>query len=408
MALKSLDEFYGLLKETSAIRREIVNNYFDTSSDSIMIADENQLNFLKNTLKTLESLPKKDDGFELALDDKHVITVDLTYEINELKKDIVYLEEGEQDLYNFLDQLNSNFNKELNKCVSFLRSTEIHNFFSDRDGTINNYCGRYLSSYQSVYNAIFLTRFMKTCGGESIIITSAPLADVGIIDMSIMPENTCTLAGSKGREYIDTDQNRHHFPITEERQAKLDELNKQLTELVGKKDFHLFSLIGSGLQIKFGQTTIARQDVTSSIPKKESDAFLKTITDLVHKLDPKKEFFEIEDTGTDIEIILIYEEDGTSTRGYDKGNGIKFIADKVGINFNAGPNLVCGDTSSDLPMLEIIQKETDQTTSLFVTNDPDIKEKVQNICLDSFFISSPDVLVATLNEIGKQNPVKKT
>ena len=50
-----------------------------------------------------------------------------------------------------------------------------HNLITDRDGTINNYCGRYKSSVQSAYNSIFLSRFATDCCQNSIILTAAPL-----------------------------------------------------------------------------------------------------------------------------------------------------------------------------------------------------------------------------------------
>jgi hypothetical protein len=54
-----------------------------------------------------------------------------------------------------------NFRAHVSGAVEKLKSVKFGNLISDRDGTINNYCGRYLSSVQSVYNGVFLTRFAQ-------------------------------------------------------------------------------------------------------------------------------------------------------------------------------------------------------------------------------------------------------
>lgn len=49
------------------------------------------------------------------------------------------------------------------------------NLITDRDGTINNYCGRYKSSIQSAYNSVFLSCFALFCCVNAAILTAAPL-----------------------------------------------------------------------------------------------------------------------------------------------------------------------------------------------------------------------------------------
>ena len=59
---------------------------------------------------------------------------------------------------------------------------------------------------------------------------------------------------------------------------------------------------GSGLQFKFGQSTVSRQDMSGSIPANESEEFLKTVTKLAEEVSPSGELL-IHDTGMDIEIL---------------------------------------------------------------------------------------------------------
>lgn len=53
------------------------------------------------------------------------------------------------------------------------------------------------------------------------------------------------------------------------------------------------------------QIAIARQDINGSIPEPKSEKFLGLIKNVVTDLDPTHENFRIEDTGLDIEIILV-------------------------------------------------------------------------------------------------------
>ena len=89
-------------------------------------------------------------------------------------------------------------------------------------------------------------------------------------------------------------------------------------------------MIGSGLQKKFGQTTIARQDITDSVPSQESIEFRRTLQNLVTELDPDGQFFRIEDTGLDIEIILTVPSDASveELTDFSKGNGVGFLNDQ--------------------------------------------------------------------------------
>lgn len=65
---------------------------------------------------------------------------------------------------------------------------------TDRDGTINNYCGRYMSSTQAAYNAICCARFAAICCSRSIVLTSAPLTSPGYVDVSVVPRGLFAVA----------------------------------------------------------------------------------------------------------------------------------------------------------------------------------------------------------------------
>jgi len=173
---------------------------------------EESISLLKEELDSLLEIPQKEDLYILALDKDKDISLDLSYEINELKKDIFYLTHSKEAFLSFLEKLHANFSSQVHQGKELLKDTAFNAFITDRDGTVNNYCGRYASSTQSIYNALFLTSFAKKRSANSVILTSAPLDNIGLVDISVTPDNVFIYAGSKGREYFNKEKQRCQFP----------------------------------------------------------------------------------------------------------------------------------------------------------------------------------------------------
>lgn len=279
-----------------------------------------------------------------------------------------------------------------------LRGKSFSAFITDRDGTTNNYCGRYRSSIQPIYNSVFLSRFAMNCCRYPLIITSAPLKDFGILNVSINPEHIFVYAGSKGREFIDIEGCFHSFPIESGKQELIRLLNERMQLLLLDPSFEKFNFIGSALQIKFGQTTIARQDITRSVNEAESAAFLEKVKGIVRDIDPENKNFRIEDTGLDIEIILTIDVDPETglIRDFDKGDGLEFMCRQMNIEHSGGPVLVCGDTSSDIPMLKKAMEMYKDVWTIFVTRDEKLMQRVRDICPKSYMVPYPDILLTIL------------
>jgi hypothetical protein len=396
MAVETLADFYGLMRSTVPVRRALTEDVLESRPPA-----PEGLARLGEALSALEGIPAEAEGRRLELEEGRPIHVDLGYEIEELRKDVLYLEEGEEALLANLAERHPAFREELSSCADVLGRGFFQSFVCDRDGTVNNYCGRYGSSVQSVYNAVFLTRFARVRSRRSAILTSAPLVDVGIADMTVNPPGTFVLAGSKGREYLDPEGRRREHPIELEKQLRLDTLNQRLEGLLGEPGHEVFRLIGSGLQRKFGQTTVARGDISGSIPVERSEQFLDEVRRLVEDVDPDGAHFRIEDTGLDIEIIVTVDDgdDGTP-RDFDKGHGLRFLDRDVPLAMERGACLVCGDTPSDLPMLEACLDLAPHTRAVFVTTDEELRERVRGSLPGALFVSAPDTLVAALNALA--------
>lgn len=393
--INSLNDFYSLMFYTRDIKKLIVNDILNNK-----ICNSEMIDLLKEALEILNNLPG--NQYEKIINHHNTqVKLNLFYEISELQKDIYYLLHKEQDFYEYLSNLNPNFFKQIADGKDFLVNNKFKNLISDRDGTVNNYCGRYNSSIQSIYNAVFLSRYAIYSADNAVILTSAPLKNVGLLDMSVSPDNLFIYAGSKGREYLDKNNNKHYLSIDSEKQKILDKLNNEIDNLLNNEEYQIFALIGSGFQKKFGQTTIARQDIYNSIPPDISESFFNQIINLVNYIDPTKKYLSIEDTGLDIEIILNINNEDNELKDFDKGDGVEFLDRNIPLNINKLGAIICGDTKSDIPMLTTAIKKTNNIAAIFVTNDDNLKESINNICANSYFVSSPDILITLLNEINK-------
>ena len=389
--IKKLKQFYKLMTQTRELRFKLVGDIFNRQA-----IDSESVESLKNALAALENIPAKHNRQLLLIDDSKQIKVDLTYETDELKKDIYYLDNGEDKFIQYLDNIHTGFMQYVNDGVEKLKGLHFNCLISDRDGTTNNYCGRYRSSIQSIYNSVFLTRFAKKKVDNPIIVTSAPLKDPGIVDVSVNPEKTIVYAASKGREFIDLTGTRRSYPVDDAKQVILNRLNEKLVKMVNTQEYEKYSLIGSGLQLKFGQTTIARQDISNSIGEEESLKFLSVIKEMVSELDPEYKNFRIEDTGLDVEIILTIDDESSGSKDFDKADAVKYLDSELNLNLDKGPHLVCGDTASDVPMITAAMESTKDTYSIFVTKKEELAQNVRAICPGAIIVPEPDMLVTIM------------
>ena len=240
------------------------------------------------------------------------------------------------------------------------------------------------------------------CVGTAVILTSAPLRIGGIVDISTAPPGAFVYAGSKGREYYDRSGTYGSCPIAPRQQAILDTLNARLEQLLARDGNGKFTLIGSGLQKKFGQTTISRQDINGIVAEEESAAFRAAVAGVVEEIDPDHTDFRIEDTGLDMEIILTVGGDGDGPlKDFDKSDAVRFLDEALGLGISQAPVLVCGDTNSDVPMVSVCAAGNEGAWAVFSTTNDELKQKVRDESANSCFVTAPDVLVVSLNELSK-------
>jgi phosphoglycolate phosphatase-like HAD superfamily hydrolase len=384
--MKTLNEFYRLIESTVPIRRELVQAYLTGEPRPTLVEA------LSHARRRLD-LPERDDRGRARLLDEtgHEAVLFTGYESTEMDRDLTFFEKGEAAYHGALETEYPGYRAAVDQLVAFLddAAARFDTVVTDRDGTVNNYCGRYRSSVQAAYNAVFLARFAAGISSQPVVLTSAPLMHGGIVDVSVLPEHRFVLAGSKGREYLDPHGERRAQPLPADGEARLSELNRRIQELLAQPRNRIFELIGSSFQRKHGETTVARQDVNLSVSDSESRRFAEEVRAVVDELNSPDRVFSVEDTGRDLEIVL--------EPAFDKGAGFAFLMDELGRSARGERVLICGDTASDVPMVERAVELGASVAAVFVTDDADLQARVNTSGADAFYVRSPDVLVAGLD-----------
>lgn len=399
-----LSELYELFDNLRPVRRHAAGAILDKHLDggqrdecrSVGVCRE-AATHLESARSILESLPGEGTQRVLAVDGRD-LRLTLDYEFQELERDLLCLRGGMQAVVQAL-HVPGSFGDELDAVLQVVGGTRYAAVFTDRDGTIANYCGRYRSSHQPLYTAVKLGRFARERADHFFVVTSGPLYGHGLLSLSAFPEDTVHLAGSKGREYLLADGSAGSYPLTDEQRAAMITLDERLLALVEQPRYRLLSMIGSGYQRKFGQLTVSRQDIHRSVPAEVSEGFLADVHTLLDELGEQGRWFELDDTGFDIELTLLQE--GEQRHGFHKGDGVGFLMSTLPESLRDAPVLVCGDTPSDVPMLEHLTRAGYETHALFVAADEDLERQVRGLASRAAFCSGPDVLVTALGIAGQ-------
>lgn len=451
--------FYGVMRKVRSWRSEVCQILFNDVEGrcSSMVSHPALASLevaLRSTSEMLQAIPRPpgwckggdDNVHMLAADPATTINVRLQYEKNELNRDIEFMNGGEVAL---LDRLKEDhrlcmsaglrwveavptWQESLEKAVLAMHAAtrqpmdghaqRFRNFITDRDGTINNYCDRYASSVQSAYNAVCVSNFARQCTQNTVLLTAAPLGGrpgaEGLMELCTMPQGSVVYAGSKGREYYDnaTRQVREVEPLPAKVRDVLTDLYQRLVKLCSEPCNSKFLGLGSGLQFKFGEVTMARNDPAGNVCAEESCRFMADVQRVMREIDPAGVELDMHDTGTDMEIFPRLADGRPS---FNKGNGVIGLDQKLGLRVAEGPNLVCGDTSSDVPMVESTlrlmggARPASNLAVLFVVTaeqhhrSPTLAARVCEICQTAgahcAILPSPDTLIAALAQYTRES-----
>ncbi|VDN03924.1 unnamed protein product [Thelazia callipaeda] len=425
--VKTLEDFFTIMLQTRNVRRQIVERVLK----GIPIRSHFAVS-LKNALDSL-ALSCETNSTELSLrttseeDLADYSTFDIKNELDEFEKDLSFLKFIQSDDVNnveqFVDTLQAYhpissdaFKEEVAGAVELLYNADhFQYFFTDRDGTLKSYCCSYQASIQPAYAAVIQAQFARRCAQTCAIITTSPLMGVGILDVSTMPEGYYYYGASAGREwFIDPHNKFRDLSITAEQLQMLNKMYDDINELLNTPEFKYFKCVGSGLQKHYGHLTVAYQDIYGSVPWEQSNALLKKIYEIVYDIDAAQRTFVVKEGDTDIKIFL-KDKNGIV---FNKGHGIALMVGNIRCKLCDGNILVCGDSESDLPMVEVcLGRNPKNVYTIWVTKRDDLKNRVMSLCRrygnkNVAFVSCPEALLgamaqATIREISIVRPRHK-
>ncbi|CAK5081705.1 unnamed protein product [Meloidogyne enterolobii] len=421
----TLDDFFNIMLRTRDVRKAIVERVLK----GIPIRQHFAIS-LQNAKESLE-LACKPDSFKIELQSGVDATVSnknntvefyIKNEIEELEKDLKFLEFIQsEDVFNIEQFISSlqiyhpdseeRFRNEVAAVVDmFFDADHFNYFFTDRDGTLKSYSCAYPASIQPAYSGVIQAQFARRCAQTCAIVTTAPLMQVGILDVNTIPEGYYYIGASVGREwYVDPDNKFKDQSIPEHDLQQLNLVFDSIAYLLEDSEFKIFNLIGSGLQKHFGHVTIAHQDSSNTIPTELKKKIDDKIHAIVEDIDPNNQLFEIIIDDRDIKIFVKTEFGGI----FDKGNGIELLINHLKCDLTEGTILVCGDSITDIPMLEYcLIKNPKNVYTVWVVNGQNIqlRNQVHDLCKKYgnehlVFVSCPEVLLgsmaqATIREIS--------
>ncbi|KAK6110174.1 Glycosyltransferase 20 family protein [Brugia pahangi] len=424
--VKLLADFYQLMDKTCQVRRQIaervlkgiaIRAHFSVSLENAKASLESSCVHHTHTL-ILETAAAGDDSDEGG---QHMTAkFDITNELAELENDLEFLRFIQSDEINNVEQFvmtlasyhpsgQTAFVDEVNKAFALLTEGDhFQHFFTDRDGTLKSYSCSYPASIQPAYSAVIQAQFARRCAQFCAIVTTSPLMHIGVLNVSTMPEGYYAYGASAGREwYLNPSLQFKDDSVNDADLALLTSVFERLEELLEQPEYRNFTWIGSGLQRHYGHITIARQDVNYSVPKHRSSLLYQAVCKIVNEVDPMATTLTLREGEFDLKIFTKAKISG---RIFNKGHGIRLIKSKMGLKLNCGKILVCGDSETDLPMLEeCLLCSPANVYTIWVTTNPQLQEKVRSLCgiyeNDHYvFVSCPEVLLgamanATVREI---------
>uniref|UniRef100_A0A5S6QYK5 T6PP_N domain-containing protein n=1 Tax=Trichuris muris TaxID=70415 RepID=A0A5S6QYK5_TRIMR len=415
-AWQNVDGFYALMYQLCQCRRNIVASLLkgDAVEHELLVS-------LEKVRNKIVTAVKGDFVLTLTADNGKSMHLNVKDELLGIEKDLCFLgcmKSGSSGSKYFVDCLAryhpksvETFHEEVaftERMLKRIMSAGLGVFITDWDGTMKTYCSNYRTSVQPVYSAYWLSGFAKLCGSLCAVLTAGPLGDFGILNLVAVPveQTNVIFGGSWGREWL-INNHRHvdRTAVTENGEEHLNKLTQCLLKLIHERtDFHRFLMTGSGFQRKVDRITIGFQTVSGEVTDQERTAFLDAVMTAVRTIDADDKIFSVRHEKLDIEVVL-----RTVQGCWTKGDGVRYLLKETGKSLAADVVWICGDTTSDLPMLDFaLQANPKNTYATFVNPCDEIRSTVTaNMAPDHYtFVGCPEVLHAAMESVMRENGLR--
>eukprot|EP01065_Artemidia_motanka_P007287 TRINITY_DN13600_c0_g1_i1.p1 TRINITY_DN13600_c0_g1~~TRINITY_DN13600_c0_g1_i1.p1 ORF type:complete len:1420 (+),score=490.18 TRINITY_DN13600_c0_g1_i1:73-4332(+) len=413
-AITDLKDFVNTMRRTRVVRADILRRVF-TGRPLL----RQQLLALRSSRDTIMTLPRTEERYTYVLDvdGQPRYRANLHPELNDLERDLCFLHEGE-DVF-FEKVLRRDYPDYDNRVLPGTEwvmkalggAKKFKNLITSRDGTIMPRPSRYLSSIQPAYNSVFLTRFALQCCENSTIITASPLGGEssdrgepveanGLWDLSVNPPDIFSYAGSMGRSYLTTQEVRGGLAIDEKTSALHQAFSRRLQDLLRTPQFEKHRAFGHGMQTRWGLSVVPKNDDSIRLSKPEEERLLAAVTDIARAVDPAGKLLKVVDT--DRELAVSIRPAGTRVGEWTKGDGIRLLDSRLGLELSKGPNLLALDRAKDLPMLDYALSVCPDTWCVIVTQDEALIRTVESRYPQCLILPTPDHLLGVMNTVAKR------
>ncbi|KAI6235567.1 putative trehalose-6-phosphate synthase 1 [Aphelenchoides besseyi] len=411
-APKTLHDYYKLMIITRDARRFFVKSVLkgvSHGSDTkiwLLIVKDLLLTSCEPATTKIELHAENDRELE------HSFQLDVKTDIDEFEKDILLATCVESSrLYKmetFLSKLKDyhpisadEFRNEVISVINLLTNADRFTyFFTCCDGNLKSYSCLYPAPVQPAYSGVILAQFARQCAQTSAFVTTMPMMQM--MNFMTMPNSFCYFGASNGREWVMNATKFKDQSIPESDLQLLDQTFEAISELFEEPEFQQFNWAGVGFQKHYSHLTITFE----SVKEQYVTAIKDKIRTILSSVNPTGDSFTIEETDVSFKISLRSE----SRQIFHKGHGIDLFVEHVKCDLANGTILVCGDSLSDVEMLEVcLQANSTGVFSIWVTTDSTLHQKVLETCASytnykCVFVSCLDVLLsgmaqATIREI---------
>ena len=322
------------------------------------------------------------------------LRLDLGSEIEQLENDALYLEDGREALRKRLGKRRPGLGDAVRRGLKTIAGETFNTLICDADALFRPAGHRLATSFQPAWNAVAAGRFAMARSRHPVLWSDAPLPS--LLARAALPPQTFAYAGSLGREWQTAAGNQGQAALSREKHELTQAMAERIISLMASSDRLPFLWIGSGLQLRQGEISIARQDAARSIDEDDSLTLLEHIHDAVDAIDPQRQHFRVDDDGHDVTITPT-SANRDLWNDFSPAEGLRNIDQALGLDLTTGPHLVCAAGSPGVALLAALAAHTPNLRAILVTDRDDLAARATAICPHVAIVRHPDTMASILS-----------
>jgi hypothetical protein len=383
--IKSIQDLFFFYLHLNAAMKEIYADWVKGT-----LNEQEQKVKLSPFIKSLEQYQSGNKKLELY--DGFYKNFNLNPELNTLQAEIAFLDSKESWL-NALHKGELNINKQVKEGLKWFAGKKNLKVVADRDGSLLPLKTFYWTSVQSAAHAITMHRFIEHHCNWLLWLSSAPLNNIGIEDLTITRSPRLAIAGDNGAQF--KSPSGEYFEQSTEKDFRkiMDAIFDEIIELTDDDQYSVFRLINPGIQKFSNRLVLTVRDNEKEIPEDLSNNFRDKLINIVKKVDPNKKtirFFPYRN------LLFVFP---TKDKGLitNKADGLNWILSQYPYDIKTGNLLVIGDSKADVYLLKKALQINQNTSAIFVTRDNGVIKQVKNMCPNALIVNTPEILIEIIS-----------